>query len=51
MEDGKGEEERIRKATAKDKAIAGKKFIDYWENKLKCSLQNLKPGPRPKRQR
>jgi len=44
-------DEMMRKATNKGKAVAGDKFINYWENKLKCTLRNLKPGLHPKRQR
>jgi hypothetical protein len=49
MEGDLEEEKKVREATGKGKAFAGKKFIDYWENKIECCLRNLKPGPRPKK--
>jgi putative transposase len=38
----------IRQATQKGKAFAGKNFVTYWENQLKCSLSDSRPGRPPK---
>jgi len=37
-------DEEIRKKTQKGKALALDRFIVYWERRMNCVLQDLKPG-------
>jgi len=42
-------DEEIRKKTHKGKAFAADSFIVYWEHRMICILQDLKPGRKKKK--